>query len=304
MHRLLRPSYVLNTLRIKLKALRLRKKLGKYPYEHFASNVTYGKAVAYNIQYQDIYHSFSYFDFEKATKYYKGKSSVIHDTMLGIIEYNDMIRGHNVDKERLHANAQKLSRKVTYVDGFMTFVIDEDIAKFDLQGKVMSGIVQGKAASLFIRTYVGTGEKNYLNKAKSALLACLRTRSKGGVMISSSSVKSWVEEYDTDKPSMVFNGNVFVLIAAAEFLSFEEDYDIRKYLDDGLATLLAWLPHYFVGDDMLYSMYTTDLCNVHYVGVIRYQLEHLYQITGLGELKAAIAQLEKNFKPKLYESLF
>jgi len=225
MHRLLRPSYVLNTLRIKLKALRLRKKLGKYPYEHFASNVTYGKAVAYNIQYQDIYHSFSYFDFEKATKYYKGKSSVIHDTMLGIIEYNDMIRGHNVDKERLHANAQKLSRKVTYVDGFMTFVIDED-------------------------------------------------------------------------------GNVFVLIAAAEFLSFEEDYDIRKYLDDGLATLLAWLPHYFVGDDMLYSMYTTDLCNVHYVGVIRYQLEHLYQITGLGELKAAIAQLEKNFKPKLYESLF
>jgi len=205
MHRLLRPSYVLNTLRIKLKALRLRKKLGKYPYEHFASNVTYGKAVAYNIQYQDIYHSFSYFDFEKATKYYKGKSSVIHDTMLGIIEYNDMIRGHNVDKERLHANAQKLSRKVTYVDGFMTFVIDEDIAKFDLQGKVMSGIVQGKAASLFIRTY-------------------------------------WVEEYDTDKPSMVFNGNVFVLIAAAEFLSFEEDYDIRKYLDDGLATLLNFKP--------------------------------------------------------------
>ena len=305
MHRLLRPTYLLNSIRIKWKAFRLRSTTGVYPYSHFSKKVDYDlNDISYDVNYQDIYHSFSYFDHDNASKYYKAKPSLIHDIMLGIIAYNDMVKGHKIDHERLHHNAKNLNRSATYIDGFMTFMIDEDIKKFDLEGKVMSGIIQAKAASLFIRTYVGTKEQNYLNKAKSALLACLRTRSNGGVMLVNPSVKAWVEEYDTDKPSMVLNGNVFVLIAAAEFLHFEEHYDIRKFLDDGLATLLSWLPHYFVGDDMLYSMYTTDLCNVHYVGVQKYQLEHLYRLTRISELKVAVDRLEKNFNPKLFASLF
>ena len=294
MNRFFIPSYITNSIRIKLKAMRLRSKHGKYPYEVLKNSVVYGNVPTYNTLFSEVYHSFAYFDLTRAKKHYGNRKQFIIDVMYAILSYNDMIKRGEIDKNKLVEYATSIGKKATYKDGLPHFLVKEDYKKFDLKGEVISGIIQAKVSSFFLRAYSATSDVKYLGWSKSALLACLKPRNQGGIMISSDGIKSWIEEYDTDKPSMVLNGFVFVLIAAAEYLSFEEDYHIRKALEDGLTTLLAWLPQFRQGDDYLYSMYHWDISNVNYLGVMKYQFEHLYKVTQLQELTPIIDHLKEN----------
>lgn len=303
MNRFLIPSYIFNSIRIKMKASRLRSKHGKYPYDVLKDKVMYGKQPIYKPSFSELYHSFAYFDMAKARKHYGSRKQFVIDVMYGIISYNDMVIQGEIDKSILIDYATRIGKKAKYVDGLPHFIVKGDYKKFDLKGDVISGIIQAKVSSFFLRAYRATYDVKYLGWSKSALLACLKPRNQGGIMINSDSVKCWVEEYDTDKPSMVLNGFVFALIAAAEHLSFEDDYHIRKFLEDGLSTLLAWLPQFRQDDDILYSMYHWDISNVNYWGVMKYQFEHLYKVTQLQELQPIIAHLNESKNMLTFEKM-
>ncbi len=294
MNRFLIPSYIFNSIRIKTKAMRLRSKYGKYPYKILKDKVVYPELPTYEVSFSEVYHGFAYFDMKKARKHYGKRRQFIIDVMYAIISYNDMMNEGQMDERTLIEYATNIGKQAQYVDGLPHFIIKGGYSKFDLEGDVISGIIQAKVSSFFLRVFHVTQDTKYLGWSKSALLPCLNPRNKGGVMISSDAIKCWVEEYDTAKPSMVLNGFVFVLIAAAEYLSFEEDYQIRKSFEDGLITLLAWLPHFRYGDDFLYSMYHWDISNVNYWGVMKYQFEHLYKVTKVQELQPIINHLSEH----------
>lgn len=285
MHRFLTPSYIFNSIRIKTKALALSLRYAASPYETYATDIVIKDTPSYELNFKDKFSSLGYFELQSAEQYYGQTTYLTTDIILALVEYNQMLADKTVNPDRLIELANNIEEKGEWRANELWFSVETHLPKFDQDGETHSGIIQSKAASLFLRVFKETGDKDYLKWARSALLPCAVDVKKGGLHIKNKSLKSWVEEYKTDAPSMVLNGYIFVLIALAEYLTFDKRATFQKIFEDGLSTALAWLPHYKKGGDILYSMYNWDICNVHYMGVSYYQMKHLYKITKVKSFK-------------------
>lgn len=303
MSRFFQPKYIANSIRIKSKAGRLKSKFGKTPYEAFKEDVILSELADIPVQYNEKYESFAYFNLESARKYYKNKKSLIHDIMLALVEYNEMLEAQNFDSERLIDLALSIIKHTTYLDALPQLMVDVDFGKFDIKGKVYSGIIQAKAASFLLRVSRVTGDDKYMKWAEGLLLACLKLKRDGGICIQNEYVKSWSEEYNTKTPSMVLNGYLFVLIAMAEVLNFSQNYDLKLGFKYGVETLLSWLPFFQQDGDVLYSMYHWDLSNVHYMGVVDHQMNHLCALIDLDALNIFHQLVKDGYSTELFQSM-
>jgi hypothetical protein len=75
-----------------------------------------------------------------------------------------------------------------------------------------SGLAQGQAISALIRYYYDTGDKSVLpliNELKNFLFL---PQEKGGVLRTTPEGGIWFEEYPSDPPSFVWNGNVSTIL--------------------------------------------------------------------------------------------
>lgn len=279
--RFLNPKYVFNTLIIKARARRLTSSRGPYPYEYFKDRLPISKTPKYALQYVEAYKSLDYFDHTQAQKRHGNKPSITQELILGLTLYNDFLKGSPISKERFTNLAHSLEKRATWLDDEMTFYISEEYPRFDLSGRYGSGIVQGKAASYFLRCFSLTGDEQYKTWARACLKACLRPTREGGVCISLKDDLHWIEEYPSPRPSMVLNGFLFYLIAMAEYLSQFKDATLQKVYEQSLRSVLTWLPAFRLKKGMLYSMYRWNLCNVHYTAIMKYQFDHLHELTAI-----------------------
>lgn len=287
LRRIFISGYGRHTMSVKWKAARIKAKIGGRPFDHFDKDVQKqniertGFLSVEAPNYKPQYYSFAYFDSDTAGRYYADSPTVIHRVMQAIILCNDCLDSDSctqVESEIL-SQADQIIAEGTWRDGGLYFFTLESYSKFDLSGERYSGILQAKAASLFIRCHHLSGEEKYRVAARAALLACSISTDEGGVARHLSDGLLWIEEYVSPSPSMVLNGFVFVVIALAEYAALYDDHEIAEIYQRCFVTLITWLPYYRVGDDVLYSMYHWDMANVHYLGVQTYQMEHLHQLT-------------------------
>lgn len=258
---------------------------GMYPYAYFSKSKISSKPIDFSIEFSPYYHSLSYLNIQSAQKLHSGKRSITQDLIIGLVHLNEMMKGATLATPLLSELAEGLIQKSVLTEEKMTFFFDEAYARFDLEGSYSSGIVQGKAASFFLRYYALSKDDKYLGLAKKCLVAALQPIGENGALRTLENDMLWVEEYPSPKPSMVLNGFLFYIIGLLEYLSFEDDEELKAQLDICMQSVIAWLPNYKVIGGLLYSMYRWNLCNVHYTAVMKYQFEHLYQLTNLAIFK-------------------
>ncbi len=75
-----------------------------------------------------------------------------------------------------------------------------------------SGLAQGQAISLLVRAYDHTGKRKYLTAARRAATPMSRPVVRGGLARQLDGRGVWFEEYPTDPPSYVLNGNLFAIV--------------------------------------------------------------------------------------------
>jgi len=284
--RFLDPAYVLHSLQIKAKAHYFAMAKGVTPYEFFHRKVSKVDTPKYSSHFHDIYHALTYFEGELAAKFHAPPRSVTQNLILGLTYYNDHVRGHCDYQNEILQLADSLTERAEKQQDSMIFYFTESYQRFHLHGRYASAIVQGKAASFYLRCYRLTHEKHYLALAKKCLNAGMISIESGGVLRKLSSEFCWAEEYPSPSPSMVLNGFLFYIIGLLEFLSFEVDATLQAHLDQCMISVLSWLPHYRVESHLLYSMYRWSFCNVHYTGIMKYQFEHIYQLAGIETFKS------------------
>lgn len=305
--RLFSPAYMWNTIRVKWKANRLGSNVRVKPYELFKDVKKSATLGELTFAYSDFYTSFGYMNYETASDYYSDSPSTIHQIMLAIFKYNDIVStstNHEADVNWVLAQAKEIYGKATKNESYITFPTNEKYDRFDLEGERYSGIIQAKAASLFIRSFKVSGDPVYLDWARESLQACMIPKEENGITRNLENGTLWVEEYASPTPSMVLNGFLFVVIALAEYCDVKEDAELKDFYQKCLTSLITWLPLYRVGNDMLYSMYHWALCNVHYQGIVKYQMDHLYELTDINEFKDWSEFLGKNINWDVFRWLF
>ncbi len=280
-NRFLNVSYLLNTLVIKTKALGLKWTRGAYPFEYFKDKTKAVISTKFTLKYQDHYHSLAYLDYQKAEKLHFGERSITQDLIVGLVYYNELIEYQKLDIKYLVDLALKLKEKAEFSENGMIFWFNEPYARFDLKGQYYSGIVQGKAASFFLRCHLLTKEERFKKWAKNCLISGWKSTDQGGILRKLPNDHLWVEEYPSPKSSMVLNGHLFYIIGLAEYLSLEEDEILESQFKACLNSVMAWIPNYRQKNGLLYSMYRWNLCNIHYTGIMKYQFAHLYELTGI-----------------------
>lgn len=279
--RFLNASYVFNTIVIKSRATLLKIKRGVDPYTYFNDKTSPKSLTEYSLCYSDTYHSLVYLNNKKALKLHSGERSLTQDLIVGLVYYNELIKNNLLEGKLLIDLALALKEKATLSENRMTFYFNEAYDRFDVNGSYSSGIVQGKAASFFLRCYRHTKEEKFKLWAKNCLLSAWIPLDEGGVLRKLSNNQFWIEEYPSPRPSMVLNGFLFYIIALAEYLTIEDDDVIKNQFELSLQSVLTWMPNYKLGHGLLYSMYRWSLCNVHYTGIMKFQFEHLYMLTGI-----------------------
>lgn len=297
-NRFLDISYMLHTLRLKWDSMRLRSLRNPYPYDYFKNNSKQQNIPNYSVHFEEQYLSLMYMNFDKAEIHHAGEKSITQELILGLIYWNEHHNNGSQEKEGLIKIAENIRNQATIEKDTMTFYIYETNERFNLNGKHFSGIVQGKAASFFVRCYIATKDKKYLTWTNQCLNAALIPVEEEGILRTLSDGSIWIEEYPSPKPSMVLNGHLFYCIGLAEYLSFRPDETLQTLLDQCLQATSTWMPNYLINGQLLYSMYRWNLCNIHYTGIMKFQFDHLYRLTGMDIFKtySEIADSLTNWK--------
>jgi heparosan-N-sulfate-glucuronate 5-epimerase len=168
---------------------------------------------------------------------------------------------------------------------------------FRLDPPWVSGITQGEGASLLIRLHLETGDGRYAEGARRALAPMRVPSPAGGVLVDVGGLPLF-EEYPTDPPSLVLNGEIFALWGLFDAARTGVDPDAEKRFDRGLAGLVSIVDRYDTGHWSLYDLYPHPVPNV--AGPF-YHLLHIHQLTVLNRLAPhpAIESVRDRFRSYL-----
>jgi hypothetical protein len=125
----------------------------------------------------------------------------------------------------------------------------------------LSAIVQGEAASLFIRLARRTGEERYAQAAAAALWPFAGSPAVGTVA-GDLDGRFFPEEYPTTPGSHVLNGALFAIWGFYDVALGLDDPDARRLLDSAVETLCANLHRYDLGYWSRYDLYPHRVVNV------------------------------------------
>lgn len=112
-----------------------------------------------------------------------------------------------------------------------------------------SGLANGQAISALIRYYYDTNDKAILPLIRKIERFLFLPRDQGGVFERSPEGGIWFEEFPSDPPSFVWNGNVSAVFGLYEFAKlFPEDADARSRYEKAISSIKASLPAYDTGN--------------------------------------------------------
>jgi hypothetical protein len=131
---------------------------------------------------------------------------------------------------------------------------------FELKPPWASGLVQGQAASLFVRLFLETGDARLGEAADNALAPLRRTQSDGGVL-GDLNGEPWLEEYPTTPQSHVLNGEIFALWGVRDVAVGLGSDAQRRFYDAAAASLVSNLRRFDTGSWSLYALYPHPIRN-------------------------------------------
>jgi len=282
-NRFLIPSYVVNTIKIKISAYWKKITRGSYPYDYFKDKISDNWDGNYALSFDEEYTALTYFDYEEAKLFHASHKTVTVDLIKALC-YHDS-RTSLEAKVELLGKAEDILDEALETENSLSFYINEPYPRFDLNGTYLSAIVQGKATSLFVRCYKKTEDNRWLELAKKSLNHTSKLVKDGGIKRQLNHNMTWMEEYPSPRPSMVLNGFLFWLIGLGEYCAVSDDKEAKELFESHLRSAINWLPAFRLNSGLLYSMYRWNHCNVHYLAIMKYQFDHLHRLTEISVFK-------------------
>lgn len=117
-----------------------------------------------------------------------------------------------------------------------------------------SGLAQGSGVSLLVRAAQETGGRDYASAAEAAFRALTVDVADGGVIVTGSDGRPWIEEYIVDPPSHILNGFVWALWGVWDFARWSGDHAAARRFDRFVDTIERALPRYDCGFWSLYEL--------------------------------------------------
>ncbi len=112
----------------------------------------------------------------------------------------------------------------------------------------VSSMGQGEGASMFLRAYVLTSDKKWLNAAKKAV-GFMKVEVKNGGVLTLDGEDVYLEEYPAvdSKRVAVLNGWIFSLFGLFDYYLVTKDNEIKSFFDKSVDTLKRHLSDYDMG---------------------------------------------------------
>lgn len=195
-----------------------------------------------------------------------------------------------------HSDLYSLSKQEKNLDVFMNMIdwlmtnqnengvwlTNSIVKKFGLFNPWPSAMTQGLAISCLTKAYLYFKDDKYIDAAMKALLSFELTAEKGGV---ASYEGDWVfyDEYPSAKTNHVLNGFIFALWGLRDLINFDSSGKAKLLYDDGMQTLIEWLPKYDIKYWSLYHISNKGFKNpasLPYHRLHIQQLKAMFEITG------------------------
>ena len=153
--------------------------------------------------------------------------------------------------------------------------------KFNLQAPFGSAMSQGMGISLLVRAFLCEPDKQFLTAARAALLPFDLLVENGGVRTETDG-RVFFEEYPTTTPHHVLNGFIYAVWGLWDLIRLEQHAEAQRLWDEGLTTLIEWLPRFDSGRWSWYHIGegTKNPATIPYHKLHIEQLKVLYAITG------------------------
>ena len=163
-----------------------------------------------------------------------------------------------------------------------TWLTAVPVKKFGLAAGWPSAMGQGLAISCLTRAFAVFKKEKYLDIARKALISFMLDFKKGGVV---SYEGKWVfyDEYPSLVVNHVLNGFIFSLWGLRDLANIDKQCKAKTLFDDGLNTLIEWLPEYDMDYWSLYhisSQGMKNLASIPYHRLHIQQLKVMHSITG------------------------
>jgi hypothetical protein len=194
------------------------------------------------------------------------------------------------------------AEKTTY--GGLVWRHNVDWQLHDLKSGYISGMAQGLAISLLLRSAILFKRYEYSRLAEESFSSMIMPVEDGGVAIIKDDFY-WIEEIPSKSPTLVLNGFIFALFGVYDLYRFTGKEAYKKWFDRGILTLVRMLPRYDLGTWSRYDLglkVVRSKTNVllgkvlssgemHNIATPSYnvlhveQLKRLYEITGLSQFR-------------------
>ena len=146
-----------------------------------------------------------------------------------------------------------------------------------------SALAQGQGISLLVRTHRETANPVYLETARRAFEAFLKTTAAGGVAYVDGEGYTWFEEAIVDPPTHILNGFLWASWGVYDYWLCTGDTEARRLFDEAIRTLRDNLSQFDVGFWSLYEQSGTRmqmLASYFYHSLHIVQLRVMHRLTG------------------------
>ncbi len=118
--------------------------------------------------------------------------------------------------------------------------------KFGLEAGFVSAMSQGMGISVLVRGYLLERDSHFLEAAARAVELFRIPVSDGGVRTVTDK-RVFYEEYPCDPPAHVLNGFLYAIWGLYDLIRLKNDAAVHALWDDGVTTLIEWLPRFDSG---------------------------------------------------------
>lgn len=153
--------------------------------------------------------------------------------------------------------------------------------KFGLCQPFPSAMVQGLVISCLSRAFVVSGDPRFVESAVKALAPYRKDLREGGVA-SYDGGQVFYEEYPAIPYHHVLNGFIYAMWGLYDLVRVDNNRDAKSLYNEGLKTLIDWLPRFDIGYWSLYylSEGMRNPATVHYHRLHIAQLDVMCSLTG------------------------
>lgn len=210
----------------------------------------------------------------------------------GRLEYFPMFIGMyalgHLELYRRSGSDRNISIFKKMVDWFVTnqdekgaWLTKISVKKFGLFKPWPSAITQGLAISCLVRAFNVIGDERYIDSAIKALKPYQKNVAEGGVT-SIDEGHVFYEEYPSKGCYHVLNGSIFALWGLYDLIRLNGNAEAKLLYDEGLPTLVEWLPRFDIGYWSLYhiSKGIKNPATIPYHRLHINQLDVMYCISG------------------------